>query len=102
MSSSTFASSNRFVQGHSSGLNSRTWSDLRYSIASTLSHNLHGLAHSGSPVCGALGDARNDALCLNWIKLAAFQPLARFSYESSSQDNEPFLIKDPKMMQQAK
>lgn len=56
MSRSTFASSNRFVHGHWSGSNQRTWDHLKYSIASIMNMNLHGIPHSGADVCGTQGD----------------------------------------------
>lgn len=55
--------------------------------------NLFGISHSGADVCGFYGNF-DEELCIRWIQLATYYPLARFNTDKNSQSSEPYLLKD--------
>lgn len=68
------------------------------SISSVMSMNMFGIPHSGANVCGYHGsEIANDRLCLNWIQIAAYQPLARFYFDEMSPASQTIPIIDQTM-----
>jgi len=95
---STFASSGKYTS-HWLGDNFRQWEYMRYSISGIMNMNMFGIPHTGADVCGFFGEKRDDEMCLRWIQLATFYPLARahqnLSYNGNPSDNtEPFTLSD--------
>jgi len=60
----------------------RTWDNLRYTIAMTMSMNMFGVQNTVSDVCGTFG-AWDEELCARWMQAAAFFPLVRNYYTST-------------------
>jgi alpha-glucosidase (family GH31 glycosyl hydrolase) len=67
----------------------RTWGSLQNAIPRLMTMNMMGFTHSGVDVCGLIEekdvkrDSMNEELCLRWIQLATFFPLARHSQDFS-------------------
>ena len=67
----------------------RTWASLQNAIPHLMTMNMMGFTHSGVDVCGLIDDkdnartTMNEELCLRWIQLATFFPLARHSQDFS-------------------
>ena len=81
---STFTGTNQFAS-YPIRSRHRTWESLRNSIPHVMSMNMFGFTHSGADACGTLDIANSnrtevdEELCLRWIQLATFFPLARHS-----------------------
>ena len=86
----TFTSSGSYGS-HWLGDNKRTWEYMRYSISGIMSMNMFGIPHTGADVCGSESMETDDEMCMRWIQLATFYPLARFNYVYNK-PNEPYLI----------
>ena len=84
MSASTFAGTGRHAY-HTVTRNSRTWQDMRNSIASIMNFNMFGMPMTGADVCGhyagSLNTTDQEEICREWLKLAAFQPFAKLDME---------------------
>mmetsp|Transcript_3315 Transcript_3315/g.2275 ORF Transcript_3315/g.2275 Transcript_3315/m.2275 type:complete len:139 (-) Transcript_3315:760-1176(-) len=76
LSRSTFAGTGSYAS-HWFGDNFATWEDMKHSIPSLLNFHMFGIPHSGADVCGLIGEHRDDELCLRWIQLSTFYPMAR-------------------------
>jgi alpha-glucosidase (family GH31 glycosyl hydrolase) len=67
----------------------RTWGSLQNAIPRLMTMNMMGFTHSGVDVCGLIEEkdvkreSMNEELCLRWIQLATFFPLARHSQDFS-------------------
>lgn len=99
LSRSTFASSGRFTS-HWLGDNLRDWRYLRYSIAGIMNMNMFGIPHVGADVCGFFGPKRDDEMCLRWIQLSTFYPIARAHQNKTyvgneSEYSEPYRMAEP-------
>eukprot|EP00347_Sterkiella_histriomuscorum_P006514 403352477 len=78
LSKNTFASTGKFSsQLQQNDL--KNWDHLRYSIRTLLNMNIFGIPHSGINVCDFMLQNSDEELCLRWIQLGTFFPLARFS-----------------------
>lgn len=75
LSESTFVGSGKFG-GHWFRDKNSLWADMMSSIASILHYSLFGMPYTGSAICGHHGEPEEE-LCLRWIQLGAFYPLAR-------------------------
>jgi len=84
MSASTFAGTGRHAY-HTVTRNSRTWQDMRNSIASIMNFNMFGMPMTGADVCGhyagSLNTTDQEEICREWLKLAAFQPFEKLDME---------------------
>lgn len=96
---STFASGGRFTS-HWLGDNWRDWKYLKYSIAGIMNMNMFGIPHVGADVCGFFGEKKDDEMCLRWIQLSTFYPLARAHQNltfngNESERSEPYYLDEP-------
>ena len=62
----------------------RSWEALRYTIPHVMNLNMFGLPHTGADVCGYYEydntmTGMDEELCLRWLQLSTFFPLARHS-----------------------
>jgi alpha-glucosidase (family GH31 glycosyl hydrolase) len=104
---STFTGTNQFAS-YPIRSRYRTWESLRNSIPHVMSMNIFGFTHSGADACGTLDPASvnrtevDEELCLRWIQLATFFPLARHSQNYNKNDSHvtgPLGFKEgPRMM----
>lgn len=68
----------------------RTWSSLQNAIPHLMTMNMMGFTHSGVDVCGLIEEkddmrfSMDEELCLRWLQLATFFPLARHSQDFSA------------------
>ncbi|VDP16124.1 unnamed protein product, partial [Soboliphyme baturini] len=79
ISQSTFPSSGRFA-GHWLESTYAKWTDLKGSIIDVLEFNLFGIPYVGPDMCTLSGDMQEE-LCVRWLQLGAFFPLARIRSE---------------------
>jgi alpha-glucosidase (family GH31 glycosyl hydrolase) len=77
LSRSTFPGSGRY-NSHWLGDNWRDWDYMKLSIAGIMNMNMFGIPHTGADVCGFFGEKKDEEMCLRWIQLATFYPVARF------------------------
>ena len=75
MSRSTFAGQGKFIS-HWFGGNYSKFDNIKYSISGIMSMNVFGINLVGADICGNLNQTTED-LCLRWMKVGAFYPLAR-------------------------
>lgn len=65
----------------------RNWQSLQNAIPHVMSMNMFGFSHTGADACGSTDKEpqteMNEELCLRWIQLATFFPLARHSQDFS-------------------
>jgi alpha-glucosidase (family GH31 glycosyl hydrolase) len=86
---STFTGTNQYAS-YPIHYRYRTWTSLKQSISHVMSMNMFGFTHTGVDACGTIdypGANRTDMdeeLCLRWIQLATFFPLARHSQTLNS------------------
>lgn len=104
---STFASTGRFAS-YAFKPKYRTWDHLQFTIPHMMNMNMFGIPHSGADVCGFYEmdntvTSLNEELCLRWLQLATFFPLARHSqdFEFASFQTGPLGFKERKQDAQA-
>ena len=88
LTKSTFASSGRYAS-YAVQSKYRNWESLRSSINHVINMNMFGLTHTGSDACGSndqdpTATAMDEELCLRWLQLTTFMPLARHSQTYSN------------------
>ena len=84
----TFSGVGQFA-GQRIGANSATWEDLRSSVMAVLNMNMLGVPFSGPDICGYHGDTTEE-LCLRWMQVGAFYPLARNHNQAGRLPQEPY------------
>jgi alpha-glucosidase (family GH31 glycosyl hydrolase) len=57
----------------------RTWDNLENTVSMALSLAMYGISNIVVDICGT-GGAKDDELCVRWMQLAAFMPMARNFY----------------------
>ena len=75
VSRSTFAGQGKFTS-HWLGDKNSKFDSIKYSISGIMSMNVFGINFVGADVCSNLNQTTED-LCLRWMKVGAFYPLAR-------------------------
>jgi len=84
LTKSTFASTGRYSSSYAVTSKYRSWEALSFVIPHVISMNMFGLTHSGTDACGSMEPngattAMDEELCLRWLQMTTFMPLARHS-----------------------
>jgi alpha-glucosidase (family GH31 glycosyl hydrolase) len=77
LTTSTFAGTGRYAS-YAVQQPTRSWEALAQTIPHLSSMNMFGIAHVGLDVCGN-APTLDEELCLRWLQLTTFTPLARHS-----------------------
>ena len=89
---STFTGTNQYAS-YPIRYNYRSWTSLKQAIPHVMSMNMFGFTHTGVDACGSIDHPTSnrtemdEELCLRWIQLATFFPLARHSQNFKANDS---------------
>ncbi|GAB6021085.1 hypothetical protein CHUAL_003718 [Chamberlinius hualienensis] len=76
VSQSTYTGSGKYCGFWAFNIN-RNWTQLEHSLSTMLSYNLYGITMVGTAICGSDVYEEDEELCMRWMQLGAFYPLAR-------------------------
>lgn len=66
------------------------------SISGVMNFNMFGVPLVGPDTCGYYDtQTDDDEICGRWFQLATFYPLSRMNMEYGSEENEPYMLKQP-------